>query len=119
MGTSSNPSFTIEVSARSRHVGWVRAFAGAVAAAHGLPPDEVSDVKLAASELAGSIAASHPGAELTLSASVTDRRLSYHVAPWVEAPPSEDELSPWELVGALFEDAGIEGDGAFFTVPLE
>lgn len=118
MGVPTAP-FTVELSALPGTVDWVRAFAGAVAAAHGAPPDDVADVKLATAELAGAIAASNPGGSLALSASVSGQRLSFSIGPWEgEEDPPEDELTSWEIVGALFDDAVIDGDQAVFGLPL-
>ncbi len=110
--------FSLDTTATPEHIAWVRAFAGAVAAAHDADPDTVSDVKLAVSELAASIAAARPGIVLQLRVEVADGRLSFSIRPWQSVAPAEDDLEPWEIVTALFDDAVIVEDAAAFAMPI-
>lgn len=109
-------SFTLTVSALPQHVPWVRTFAAAVASAHGVSPDEVADLRLAVSELAAAIATASPGVDLDLAISRSDDRLVCSLRPCVvEAGPDVD-LDPWDVVGALFEDARLVDGCAVFSI---
>ncbi len=109
--------FVLELSAFKEWVPAVRVFAAAVAAAHSASPDEVSDVKLAVSEIASAIVTATPGVSLELRVQVEGGRLTFSVGPWSGAGPS-DELNPWDIVTALFESAHIDGGRAMFSVAV-
>lgn len=110
-------NFLLELSAFDEWVPAVRVFAAAVTAAHSENPHDVSDVRLAVSEIASAIATATPGVSLDLRVQVGRGRLTFSIGPWSGTDPGE-ELDPWDVVVALFESARIDADRVVFSVPV-
>lgn len=114
---SHTEAFTLDAPASAGHIPSIRSFAADVAAAHGAPPDDVADVRLAVSELASAIVA-QDAEEIGLRIAPHADRLSVTIGPWAQGPPSGDDVDPWDLVTSLFEDARVEGDCVAFSFTL-
>lgn len=114
----SDAPFAIDVTARPEHIPWVRAFVAAVAAACGLEPDTVDDVKLAVSELVSHVVETRPGGELRVRLRVVSSRLELAVRPWTTADESSPDLEQWVIVTSLFDSARVDGDCAVFSAPI-
>lgn len=101
------------------HVPWIRTFAAAVAAAHGVPPDDVADVRLAMSEMASAISRTSPRVDVEVTITLSGDRLVYSLQPCVL--DDDPDIDPWDVVCALFADARLVDGRATFSVlvPVE
>lgn len=115
---SDTPAFTLDAPAEAEHIASIRSFAAGVAAAHGAAPDDVADVRLAISELAGAIVARSPDGDVGLRITHGSGVLTFTIRPWEDRDAADDGVDPWELVTSLFEDARPERDQITFSLVL-
>ena len=95
---------------------WARAYAGALAAAARIDPDTADDLRLAVSELMHVIIGAATD-EVRIEASFGDR-LVLSVGPWPRSRDQVDDLDPWDIVSALFDDVEVRDGHVRLAIAL-